>query len=69
MTRRAIIRRRDYHARSSGGHTRGGSADALSDARYSRFRQPPLLREEIDQTLGRWWRATRIVRRLNTAKS
>jgi hypothetical protein len=65
MKRRAIIRRRDYHARSGGGHTSGASADAP----YSRFRQPPLLREEIDQTVGRWWRATRIVRRLDTAKN
>jgi len=69
MTRGSTIRRRDYHARSSGRHTSGGSAYARSDALYSRFRQPPLLREEIDQTLARWWRATRIVRRLNTAKN
>jgi len=70
MTSRAIIRRRAYHAGSSGEYRSRGSATAASEAPHIRSRTPPLLHEEIDPIMARWWRATRIVRRLSAvAKS
>jgi hypothetical protein len=59
MPRRAITRRTHRASASNRG------TGVPSTASYSPS-IAPRLHEEIDQTLGRWWRATRIVRRLNT---
>jgi hypothetical protein len=68
MTMRAIIRRRVYHAGSgSGGRVAGRSAPIPADAPHVRFRDPPLFHDELDPTASRWWRATRMGRRVNSA--
>ena len=65
MTRRAIIRRRLYHTDPGKGQDNSRSAAVASDAPHLRFRDPPLLGEEIDPSASRWWRATRMGARLN----
>jgi hypothetical protein len=65
MTRRAIIRRRVYYVGSSKAETHDRSVAVAPDAPHLRFREPPLLQEELDPTASRWWRATRMGRRPN----
>ena len=69
MTRQAIIRHRVYNAGPGRAETHRRRAAIASDAPHLRFRDPPLLQDEMDPTASRWWRATRMGRRLNTAKN
>ena len=63
MTRRLISNGRTHRVSSSGRHASSGGGAVPSLALHSP--SPTCnLHEEIDETLARWWRATRMGRRL-----